>query len=148
MPRTHAPVSSFGSELHSVLRQGANEEVRLEFNSGKQASRFIARLNALRSAMRAEKHPDADQLYRAGARIDEEDSRVVIVSPKDSEFRSFIKTAGVGASTPNYQIQSDSDLTPPTPTLGDPADSFLATLSEPTTKTVQSEKKALDKKDE
>lgn len=134
MARTHAPVSSFGPELQSVLREGANREVKIKFETGKQAVRFVARINALRSAMRKEKHPDADQLYRAGARIDPTDLRTVIVSPRDSEFRSFISDAKVGiTSAPPTAFPEGGVPETSTPVPGvasDVADSFLSTLSE------------------
>lgn len=126
-----APVSSFGPELQQVLRQGANKELRIRFETTQLAARFSARINALRSAMRAEKHPDSDRLYRAGVSIPKDDPCCVVVAPKDSEFRDSISKLFSDVQPPP-QIVEFSAETPRPGVVEDPATSFLATLADAT----------------
>jgi hypothetical protein len=93
--KTRFPVSSFSSSLQAVLRKGAEEEVRLNFQNENLAIRFMHRINSLRSAMRKEGHKDWEQYYRAGVYRDRKDATVVIIAPRDHEFREAIDKAGV-----------------------------------------------------
>lgn len=132
MTRSRTPVSSFGTELQAVLREGANKELRIHFESESLAIRFRARINALRAAMRREKHADSDRLYRAGVRIDPQSPKTVIIAPKDSEFRDAISDAHIPTDLP----PTVSEIDIPTPKPGvetDPAESFLSTLTKATT---------------
>lgn len=139
MPRkpTHHPVSSFGKELQDALRAGSNKEVRIEFTTPELALRFNQRINSLRAAMRREAHPDSDQLYRAGVRISKENPKILIISPKDSEFRDALKAAGLEAA-PLPQVITIS-MTPSPGVSPDAADAFLSTLHTATDPAAQSE---------
>src|SRR5215831_18448697 len=92
------PASSFGAELQATLREGANKELRLKFESEALATRFMHRINALRAALKREDHADWEQLYRCGVRRDPGDRRTLILAPRDSEFRSVLKDAGIAIS--------------------------------------------------
>lgn len=134
MAKTHDPITSFGAELNAVLRQGANKEVRIKLPDKNLAIRFKQRLNKLRVAMKAAKHPDWEQLYRCGITTDPSDPCTIILRPKDSEFRDFIKGAGVSTEEPPAVTSvSVGESTP------DAVDSFLAELTDAT-----SVQKALD----
>lgn len=132
MTKSNAPVSSFGPELQNALRAGANAELRLNFDDPKMAIRFIARINALRAAMRREKHPDTDRLYRAGVSISRENPKCVIIAPKDSEFRDILRTAGVKDVLPSPSVNEIEVATPRPGVVDDPAATFLAGLTEAT----------------
>jgi hypothetical protein len=139
----HLPVTSFGAQLHSVLREGANKELRLTFGTEKLATRFAQRINALRNAMRREKHPDWQQLYRCGVHKDTTDPRILIVGPRDSEFTQAIKNAGVKISEdPPESVSYTIDQ--PAPGMPLSADSFLATLRDQTTVPPKEKKPRLD----
>ena len=134
------PVSSFGDELQGVLRQGANKEVRIQFDTETLCTRFMHRLNALRAAMKREQHPDWEQLYRCGVHKDPTDRRVLILQPRDSEFRAAIQAAGITLAAPvpevkEYKIATPDPASGPEkgPGSGDPAEDFLATLRDITT---------------
>src|SRR6516164_9447428 len=92
---TRFPVDSFGSNLHAVLREGANKELRIKFLDDRIATRFIHRLNALRAAMKREAHPDWKRLYACGIHRDSTDRRIVLISPRDSEFIEAITEVGI-----------------------------------------------------
>lgn len=131
MTRTNRfPVSSFGAELQATLREGANKELRLKFDSEALATRFMHRLNALRAAMKREEHADWEQLYRCGIHKDPADRKILVLSPRDSEFRKAIAEAGVDLTAPipetkEYEIKTPSPL--------QPVDDFLADLRDATT---------------
>lgn len=132
------PVSSFGDELQGVLRQGANKEVRIKFDTEALCTRFMHRLNALRAAMKREQHPDWEQLYRCGVHKDVTDRRVLILQPRDSEFRQAIQDAGIPlVESPPQVSEYKVDTPEPGPDSGsgsgDPAEDFLATLRDVTT---------------
>lgn len=132
MTKSKLPVSSFGPELQNALRAGSNEELRLVFDTPQMAIRFSARINALRAAMRREKHPDTDRLYRAGVSISRENDKCVVIAPKDSEFRDVLREAGIRGTPPSPHV---TKLEIPTPRPGvehDPANDFLANLTEAT----------------
>ena len=127
---TRFPVSSFGAELQATLREGANKELRLKFDDEKIATRFMHRINALRSAMKRENHSDWEQLYRCGVHRDPTDKKIIILSPRDSEFRAPLKAAGVDLVPPipetkEYDIKSHGP--------SEPVDDFLADLRDATT---------------
>jgi len=130
---TRMPASSFGSELQATLREGANKELRLKFETEALATRFMHRLNALRAALKREQHTDWEQLYRCGVHKDVKDKKVLILAPRDSEFRQALLDAGVDVSPPapvtEYTIKTTSPDGPPI----DPAEDFLATLRDATT---------------
>lgn len=88
------PVSSFGTELFATLREGANKKIRLKFDDEATATRFRARVNSFRQAMRREKHPQWEELYRCGLYKDP-DKTVVVIAPRDSEFLEALNKAGV-----------------------------------------------------
>src|SRR6516162_8664705 len=122
------PASSFGAELQSVLREGGNRVLRLSFETEALATRFMHRLNALRAALKREKHSDWEQLYRCGIHKDATDKKILILAPRDSEFRAAITAAGVTVTPPpevsEYTIRTS---------VSDPAEDFLATLRDATT---------------
>jgi len=120
------PASSFGAELQATLREGANKELRIKFSNAKLCTRFMHRLNALRAALKREDHADWEQLYRCGIHKDILDPCTLILGPRDSEFRSAIKDAGVSLTAP---IPEKVEVT----VSSDPADDFLATLRDATT---------------
>ena len=130
---TRFPVSSFGAELQATLREGANRELRLKFESEALATRFIHRLNALRAAMKREEHRDWQMLYSCGIHRDPADKTIIIISPRDSEFRRVLTEAGIDvAKEPpisEYTIKATSPGDPPL----DPAEDFLSTLRDATT---------------
>lgn len=134
MAKTHDPITSFGAELNAVLRQGANREVRIKLPDKNLAIRFKQRLNKLRVAMKAAKHPDWVQLYRCGITTDPSDPCTIVLRPKDSEFRDFIKGAGVSVEEPPAVTSVTVGESTP-----EAVDSFLAELSDAT-----SVQKALD----
>jgi|SRR5215471_9352264 hypothetical protein len=123
------PASSFGAELQATLREGANKELRIKFETPKLCTRFMHRLNALRAALKREQHPDWEQLYRCGIHKDTIDGSILILGPRDSEFRSAIAQAGVSLTAP---VPERIEVTIPT-APADPADDFLATLRDATT---------------
>ena len=129
------PVSSFGAELQATLREGANKELRLKFDSEALATRFIHRLNALRAAMKREEHSDWEQFYRCGVHRDPSDRKTIILSPRDSEFRSALQDAGVSLVAPVPEVSEYTIRTPEGPLAPaiDPAEDFLATLRDATT---------------
>jgi hypothetical protein len=127
------PASSFGAELQATLREGANKELRLKFDSEPLATRFTHRINALRAALKREEHSDWEQLYRCGVHRDPLDRKIVILSPRDSEFRPTLQAAGIDLSAP---IPPVSEYTIKTPSISEPlepVDDFLATLRDATT---------------
>lgn len=129
------PASSFGANLHEVLRKGANKELVLNFPTSALAVRFRHRINALRSAMKREKHPDWKQLYRCGVYVDPARPNTLIIAPRDSEFNDVLKKAGVETdSLERIEYSIPVSATPfDKPDPYDPAESFLATLREATT---------------
>ena len=121
--KSRFPVSSFGSDLQAVLREGAEKELRLTFPTDKIATRFMHRINSLRSAMRKEGHRDWEQYYRAGIYKDRGNPSVVIIAPRDYEFKETIQKAGV---------QTVDDSAPPLAApSGDTVDDFLSSLRTP-----------------
>jgi hypothetical protein len=134
MTRSHRfPASSFGAELQATLREGANKELRLRFDSEALATRFMHRLNALRAAMKREEHPDWQQLYRCGVHKDPNDKKILILAPRDSEFRKALQEAGVSLTAPVPESTEYHVKTPSIDAPGDPAEDFLATLRDATT---------------
>jgi hypothetical protein len=137
MTRSHRfPASSFGAELQATLREGANKELRLKFDSEAIATRFMHRINALRAAMKREAHSEWEQLYRCGVHRDPSDRKIIILSPRDSEFRTALQDAGVTLTAPippisEYTIKTPKALAPSIDP--DPAEDFLATLRDATT---------------
>jgi hypothetical protein len=127
------PASSFGAELQATLREGANKELRLKFDSEALATRFMHRLNALRAAMKREDHPDWQQLYRCGVHKDAHDKKILILAPRDSEFRKALQDAGVSLTAPVPDIAEYHVKTPSIDAPNDPAEDFLATLRDATT---------------
>lgn len=121
MPRIPPPLSSFGPELQAVLRKGADAQVRLRFDSAAMATRFKHRVHSLRLAMKREKHPDWMNVYRCGLTDDPSDPCVVVVGPKDAEFRKFIQDVVPDSPAP-APVTSVDVPTPPPGTV----DSFLA----------------------
>lgn len=131
MTASNQPVSSFGAELQAALREGANRRLRIEFDDPRMAIRFQARLNALRVALRKAAHPDWEQMYRAGISIDKENPRVLVIQPKDAEFRDALRAAKVQA--PPDPLTSHVVVETPVPGVSrDGADDFLATLTQAT----------------
>ena len=127
------PASSFGAELQATLREGANKELRLKFDTEAMATRFMHRINALRAAMKREAHQDWEQLYRCGVHRDVLDRKIIVLSPRDSEFRTTLKDAGIVLAPP-AEVKEYNIKTPPAPEVlpPDPTDDFLATLREAT----------------
>lgn len=126
MARNHAPVSSFGAELHAVLREGAQKRITLRFDTPALAVRFNQRINQLRNAMKHAKHPDWENLYRCGCYIDRTDRRVLHLGPKDHEFRQALENAGIPVETlPTVSV----DITSAPPGS---VDEFLSTLVDAT----------------
>jgi hypothetical protein len=130
MAKAHQPSSSFGTELLSVLREGANKRIELTFETVALAIRFTSRINALRAAMKREKHPDTDRLYRAGVYL-QKGSNTVIIQPKDSEFREVIEAAHITVD-PLPELSHYDVETPKPGVEEDPATLFLSTLTEAT----------------
>jgi len=127
------PVSSFGADLHATLREGANKELRLKFDSEALCTRFMHRLNALRAAMKREDSPGWQELYRCGVHKDIKDKKILILSPRDSEFRQVIQDAGISLTAPVAPITEYTIRTPSPDSPSDPADDFLAMLRDATT---------------
>ena len=125
------PASSFGAELQATLREGANKELRLRFDSEALATRFMHRINALRAALKREDHPDWQQLYRCGVHRDPGDRRTLILAPRDSEFRSVLKDAGV-AVNPIPEVK-EFNIKTPSPDGPPSVDDFLSDLRDATT---------------
>ena len=133
---TRFPVSSFGGELQATLREGANKELRLKFDSEAIATRFTHRIHALRAAMKREQNADWENLYRCGIHRDPADRTIVILSPRDSEFRKALSEAGVSITAPVPEVSEYTISTPqpsPSALARDSADDFLATLRDATT---------------
>lgn len=128
MARSNAPVSSFGPELMTVLKDGANARRDYDFPDPQTAFRFMSRINALRAAMRREKHPDSDRVYRAGVKIPRDNKCRVVVAPRDSEFGDFLKSAGTPILHEDPPDPSPRE-TPHPGTAPDSADSFLSSLT-------------------
>jgi len=128
-PKTRYPISSFGTELMSAIIRGGRERLVLKFNNDegegneytgrRKAKKFQLRIQTLRSQMREEKHPDYNIAARAtvsvlwGAKAVNEGApqdwaedyagklgALVLIRPKDSEFRDVLADAGVVVSTP------------------------------------------------
>jgi len=125
------PASSFGAELQATLREGANKELRLKFESEALATRFMHRINALRAALKRENHTDWEQLYRCGVHRDPADRKTLILAPRDSEFRSALQDAGVTVSplpeVKEFNIKTTGPDSPPS------VDDFLSDLRDATT---------------
>lgn len=129
-PPSIQPLSSFGPELQSTLREGANRELRITFPTESLAVRFAQRINQLRLAMKRAAHPEWEQLYRCGIHFAEGDKTTLIIGPKDSEFRSFLRKAGVDVASP--PPVSEVTIHPPS-SPSDPVDEFFAELVAATT---------------
>lgn len=123
MTKSRTPVSSFGPELLAALREGSSAEVIFDLPSKELATRFKARLNALRAAMRKEDHPLAAQVMRAGIRSPSDNACRVILAPRDSEFASALKRASVEVDLFLPRAQTPLPGTSP-----DPASDFLSTI--------------------
>src|SRR5262245_13483216 len=128
MAKNHAPISSFGTELHAVLRQGADRHVRITFATRNLAIRFKQRVNQLRNAMKHEGHKDWQHLYRCGVYEDPSDPRIVTIGPKDSEFRSALLAAGLTEIPPTAPVTEVSVGSPEPGSV----DEFLSTLTDAT----------------
>jgi len=106
MARTHAPSQSFDPALQELLRAGTIGVVRVPLDSEKQAIYYRARLNRLRAAMQKEHHSDWAILSRACCRIDPKEPTVLIVEPRDRDFRGKIVAAGVKVTPEEAPILS------------------------------------------
>lgn len=126
MAKSNNPVSSFGPELMTVLRKGADTRSVYALPDPKSAFRFMSRINSLRAAMRREDHPDSDRVYRAGIRIDKENKCNVIVEPRDSEFGDILAKAGTELKP---LFASSNPVLEKPGVAPDSADSFLADLT-------------------
>jgi hypothetical protein len=89
------------------------------------------RINALRAALKRENHPDWEQLYRCGVHRDTGDRRTLILAPRDSEFRSVLKDAGVTVN-PIPEVKEFTIKTP-SPDSVPSVDDFLSDLRDATT---------------
>lgn len=122
--KTPPPLSSFGPELLATLREGANREVRITFDDPRIAVRFEQRIHQLRRAMKLASAPGWEQLYRCGVRTDLDNPRILILAPKDSEFRRFLQDAQIPVDSP----PDVTEVAIATPSPGNDADDFLSTL--------------------
>lgn len=116
------PVSSFGPELLSALTSGGQKPLEIPFPSYTKAQNFRSRIHQLRSAMRTEDHPMYPVASRVLVRIlfgkaagytdvptmkakngihpvNREAPALVIIQPRDSEFTSILKKAGIDTDT-------------------------------------------------
>lgn len=115
-PRLY-PIESFGPEILAALIKGSKETVTIPFPSYRHAYHFTMRLSQLRSQMALQKHPLSSVVMRtkfsldwgqhqteAGTRynhrraaipVDRNIATTVILSPRDSEFTSALKRAGI-----------------------------------------------------
>src|SRR5215468_10983433 len=100
MSKPRFPSSSFGTVVHSVLREGANRTVKMKFDTERLATRFAQRVNMLRAAMKREDHPDWEQLYRCGVHREPGAPNILIFSPRDSEFAETARAAGIKVEEP------------------------------------------------
>lgn len=123
-PKSDQPLSSFGNELLATLRHGADRELRITFDSAKMAIRFQQRINQFRQAHKKAQVPGWEQLYRCGMHLDDTNPRVLVLAPKDSEFRKFLLDAKIEVDSP----APVSEVAIHTPLPGADADSFLSTL--------------------
>lgn len=120
MTLSKQPVSSFGAELQATLRKGAQQAFEITFETPQLAIRFQHRINALRAAMKREKHSDWEQLYRCGVYIDKADPKKLIIAPRDSEFRKALAAAGIT----NLEPLPTTEVT----ITSGPSDNFLAEI--------------------
>jgi hypothetical protein len=125
--KTNFPVSSFGSDLQLILREAATREIRLECGSEPIATRLIHRFHAFRSAAKREKHPLWEEFYRCGIHKDLKDKKVIILNPRDSEFREIFRKVNI--STPPSPDVVNVKVPQPGPDKPyDPVEDFLADL--------------------
>jgi hypothetical protein len=82
--------------------------------------------------MKREDHKDWRQLYRCGVYKDENDPRILILAPRDSEFRQVLIDSGIVGVDPPPE-QKDYTIEKPVPGQVLDADSFLAALRDQTT---------------
>lgn len=136
VPKSDQPLSSFGSELLATLRAGADKEIRITFDSPKTAVRFKQRIHQLRQAMKKAQAPGWEQTYRCGVRFADDDPKTLILAPKDSEFRSFLRSAQIPEIVeppPVSEVRiAESSIADPL-SSDDQAAEFLATLTGATT---------------
>lgn len=126
MAKNHAPISSFGAELHSVLRKGADTRITITFDTPQLAVRFNQRINQLRNAMKHHKHPDWENLYRCGVYVDKTNPCVLHIGPKDHEFREALAAAGIEVQEIKHVEVQITSAPPGT------VDEFLSTLTDAT----------------
>jgi len=146
--KTKFPIASFGTELMSALLRGAREKYTIRFDniedldkSGwRKAKRFQARIHTLRARMREENHPDFPLAARSVVSVltgtmaveaggprewagDEIGHRgaLVMLRPKDSEFKGELERAGVEIHSPHEDPPSE----PGRPVVADKKDRFL-----------------------
>lgn len=100
MPRPKRPPQSFNPRLLLALEQGCKQEVRLPCSSPKAAIRLRYEINTLRSSLRDQKRTDWEKFYQAGLYIDAKDPSVLVIKPKEDEFKSTLDAAGVPALPP------------------------------------------------
>lgn len=96
--RAPPPVSSFGEKLLAALYQGAKEPFLVKLKTRTEATKLMHRLNSLRMALRREKHPDWEALYKAGIYRHATNPEWIWVKPKDSEFDEAFR--GLKDTTP------------------------------------------------
>lgn len=132
MGKGNSPVSSFGPELLEALRRGSNGRCEYDFESYQVAFKFLSRINALRAAMRREKHPLWEAVLRAGVRINKKENPCrVIIEPRDAEFRSALAKLGqLEHDTTRSDAQSEAPVADYSTPTEDSADSFLKPLIE------------------
>lgn len=129
MTRTKYPASSYNNDLRDILREGAIREHRFTFNTPGEATTFTHRLNSYRNAMKMEKYPGWEELYRAGIRRDKKDKTTIIVAPRDSEFEYALKDFKANlTSTPEPSKGDTAPSVDPT----DGVEDFLSDLRKKT----------------
>lgn len=89
------PALNFDSRLLLALEEGCKREVRLLCAGAKEAIRLRHEINTLRAALREQNRTDWQRFYQAGLYIDKKDPRVLLIKPKDGEFKSILDAAGV-----------------------------------------------------
>lgn len=127
MAKTHAPISSFGAELHATLRRGASIKFKITFDTPQLAVRFNQRINQLRNAMKHARHADWENLYRCGCYIDRQNPCALWIGPKDHEFRAALEAAGVEVGEAPKIVEVEVSSAPP-----GSVDDFLSALTDAT----------------
>jgi hypothetical protein len=103
MPRKSSPpVSSFGPELLAALLRGGEKPLEVRLPSFETAFALRQRFYALRKSMKVENHHQTSIAYRCSIALpsrQSDGSAILTLRPKDAEFSSALRSAGIDLPT-------------------------------------------------